>query len=124
MLGAGLLVLGDVDAGEVREGKARYDLADLDGEGTMTLQILLLKRDSDQEPKESDLHPPPSDLLGRFPVFGGSGSFDAVVLAEVPHCFSFATRNRPPMDGTIYLVKDALPIVEPPIGVEEGVMRW
>jgi len=105
----------------VRQRKARYDLAELDGEGTMTLQILLLKRDSDQEPKKLDLHPPSSDLLGRFLV---TGTFDAVLLAVVPDELSFAERNRLPMDGTFYLVKDALPIVEPPIGVEEGLMRW
>ncbi len=56
----------------------------------MTLQILLLKRDSDQEPKTSDLHPPSSDLLGRFLV---TGTFEAVLLALVPDKLSFAERT-------------------------------
>ena len=87
----------------------------------MTLQILLLKKDNNQVTGGNDLHPPPEDLLGRFHV---TGSYDAVVLAVVPDGFSFAQRNRIPVDDTIFVVKEALEIPDPPPPDENGVLRW
>ncbi len=87
----------------------------------MPLQILLLKRDRNQNPKpETDLHPPPSDLLGRFHV---EGRFDAVVLGLVPDGLDFTQRKRLPLDGEIFLVKEWLTISDPS-KIVEGVMRW
>ena len=85
----------------------------------MTLQILLLKVDSNQHPQPTDLHPPPEDLLGHFHV---TGSYAAVVLAVVPDEFSFAQRNRLPLDGQIFLVEEWLEIPDPP--PQQGVVRW
>lgn len=87
----------------------------------MPLQILLLKRDRNQTPRpETDLHPPPEDLLGRFHV---TGRFDAVVLGVVPDGLDFTQRNRLPLDGEIFLVEEWLIVPEPP-KIVEGVMRW
>lgn len=87
----------------------------------MPLQILLLKRDRNQTPRpETDLHPPPEDLLGRFHV---TGRFDAVVLGVVPDGLDFARRNRLPLDGQFFLVKECLTIPDPS-EVVDGVVRW
>ena len=85
----------------------------------MNLQILLLKKDSDQEARDGDLHPPPYDLLGRFLV---SGTYDAVVLANVHGDVNLRERKRLPMDGDIYLVDEALPVYDGP--PTHGVTRW
>lgn len=86
----------------------------------MTLQILLLKKDTNQVTGAQDLHPPAEDLLGHFHV---EGSYDAVVLAVVPPGLDFTTRNRLPVDDTIFLVKEALVIPDPPERLE-GLVRW
>ena len=85
----------------------------------MQLQILLLKVDTDQEPRDGDLKPLPEDLLGHYHV---EGAYDAVALAFVPDAFSFANRNRLPMDDRIYLVEEALLL--PVVPDQGGVMRW
>jgi hypothetical protein len=84
----------------------------------MSLQVLLLKRDPDQTPRDNDLHPPAADLLGRVLV---EGCYDAVVFAVVPEGLDFTRRNRLPLDGEMHLVVVALAVPEPP---EEGIMRW
>jgi len=86
----------------------------------MALRILLLKKDDDREPRpDTDLHPPPSDLLARVPTFG---SHDMVVLASVPHGFQFPSdRKRLLLDDDFYLIADVLEVLEP---MQTGVMRW
>ena len=84
----------------------------------MARWILLLKKDDDGEPQDTDLHPPSGDLLARFPT---TGSHDMVVLAVVPTGYQFGQRKRLPLDDDFYLIEDVLQVLEP---MESGVMRW